>query len=134
MTQGPAVASAPMPDATIRWSNPADPKVAGTIAPLHNYQALGTVQLHPTPKLDINLYVGGEYSARASYQKGASATSVVGYGSPGFANFGCNAEIPSFVAQSTSTSTGVPTGVAGSNGFIPGVLQNCTGDTRNLIE
>jgi hypothetical protein len=121
-------------DATIRWSNPANPRIAGTIAPLHNYQALGTVQLHPTSKLDINLYVGGEYSARASYQKGASATSVVGYGSPGFANWGCNAEIQSFAAQSTSTSTGVPTGVAGSNGFIPGVLQNCTGDTRNLIE
>ena len=29
---------------------------------------------------------------------------------------------------------GVPTGVGGSNGFIPGPLANCTGDTRNLIE
>jgi len=123
-----------LPDATIRWSNPVNPAVAGTIAPLHNYQALGTLQFHPTPKLDINLYVGDEYSARASYAKGASATSVVGYGSPGFANFGCNAEQQSFAAQSTSTSTGVPTGVAGSNGFLPGALQNCTGDTRHLIE
>jgi len=121
-------------DATIRWTNPVNPVLDGTLALLHNYQALGTIQLHPTPKLDINLYVGGEYEARASYAKGASATSVVGYGSPGFANYGCNAEIQSFAAQSTSASTGVPTGVAGSNGFIPGVLQNCTGDTRNLIE
>jgi len=128
-----------LPDSTIRWSfnstsGLTNPALDGTLALLHNYQALGTIQLHPTPKLDINLYVGGEYEARASYKKGSSATSVVGYGSPGFSNYGCNAEIQPFAAQSTSASTGVPTGVAGGNGFIPGALQNCTGDTRNLIE
>ncbi|HXX00132.1 MAG TPA: hypothetical protein VEJ00_02885 [Candidatus Acidoferrales bacterium] len=122
-----------LPDATIRWTTPVNPAVDGTLALLHNYQALGTVQLHPTPKLDINLYVGGEYSARAGYIK-SGATPNVGYGAQGFANWGCSAEIQPFAAQSTSASTGVPTSVAGGNGFIPGALQNCTGDTRNLVE
>jgi hypothetical protein len=106
----------------------------GTLAAIRNFQALGTVQLHPTPKLDINFYVGGEFEARAQYQKTAGGAFNEGYGATGLNNFGCDAEQLPYAAQSTSASTGVPTGVAGSNGFIPGATQNCTGDTRNLIE
>ena len=111
------------------------PNIAdGTLAPIRNFQALGTLQLHPISKLDINFYVGGEYEARTQYQKTVGGAFNEGYGATGLSNFGCNAEILPFAAQSTSASTGIPTGVAGSNGFIPGALQNCTGDTRNLIE
>jgi hypothetical protein len=106
----------------------------GTLAAIRNFQALGTLQLHPTPKLDINFYVGGEFEARAQYQKTLGGAFNEGYGATGLSNFGCDAEQLPFAAQSTSASTGVPTGVAGSNGFIPGTTQNCTGDTRNLIE
>jgi hypothetical protein len=106
----------------------------GTLAVIRNFQALGTLQLHPTPKLDINFYVGGEFEARAQYQKTVGGAFNEGYGATGLSNFGCNAEVLPFAAQSTSASTGIPTGVAGSNGFIPGAAQNCTGDTRNLIE
>jgi hypothetical protein len=106
----------------------------GTLAPIHNYQALGTLQLHPTPKLDINFYAGGEYDARTQYQKAVGGAFNEGYGATGLSNYGCNTEILPFASQSTSTSVGIPTGVAGSNGFIPGALQNCTGDTRNVIE
>src|ERR1700722_9301427 len=106
----------------------------GTLAAIRNFQALGTLQLHPTPKLDINFYVGGEFEARAQYQKTVGGAFNEGYGATGLSNFGCNAEQLPYAAQSTSTSTGIPTGVAGSNGFIPGAAQNCTGDTRNLIE
>src|ERR1700722_6265843 len=106
----------------------------GTLAAIRNFQALGTLQLHPMPKLDINFYVGGEFEARAQYQKTLGGAFNEGYGGTGLSNFGCNIEQLPYAAQSTSASTGVPTGVAGSNGFIPGATQNCTGDTRSLIE
>jgi len=125
--------SAGLADSTIRWTTPVNPALDGTLALIHNYQALGTLQLHPTPKLDINFYAGGEYEARAGYLKSGTLANV-GYGGAGLANYGCTTELLPFTSQSTSVSTGVPTGVAGSNGFIPGVPANCTGDTRNLIE
>jgi hypothetical protein len=115
-----------LPDATVRPN--------GTLAPLRNYQALGTLQFHPTPKLDINLNVGGEYSDRAQYSKPGAAKPNEGYGAIGFANTGCWTETQPITGPSTGSNTGVPTGVGGSTGFIPGPLTNCTGDTRNVIE
>ncbi len=114
-----------LPDATTRPD--------GTLALLRNYQALGTLQLHPTPKLDIYFNVGGEYSSRGQYAKSGS-TPNEGYGALGFNNSGCWTETLPVTGPSTSTNTGVPTGVGGSTGFIPGPLGNCTADTRNLIE
>jgi hypothetical protein len=95
----------------------------GTIALLHNYQALGTIQIHPTPKLDIYLNAGGEYASRAAYLVG---TKGEGYGSPLFSNAGCWTE--------TLPTTTVPAGTTASQGYIPGALGSCTGDTRNLLE
>jgi hypothetical protein len=95
----------------------------GSIALLHNYQALGTIQFHPTPKLDIYLNAGGEYASRAAYMVG---TKGEGYGSPLFNNSGCWTE--------TAPTTTVPAGTTASSGYIPGALANCTGDTRNLLE
>jgi len=120
-------------DTTIRWTASPNPFIDGTLAPIHNYQALGTLQLHPTPKLDINLYAGGEYEARAAYPL-SSGAGKEGYGGPGLNNYGCGTELLPFTGQSSSVSTGIPTSVAGANGFIPSVPANCTGDTRNLIE
>jgi hypothetical protein len=98
----------------------------GTLALIRNYQALGTIEVHPTPKLDVYFNVGGEYNQRTAYLN--SAGKGVGYGSPLFANSGCNTE----TVPGTATST--PNGVGGTNGYIPGALVNCTGDTRNIIE
>lgn len=117
--------SAGLPDATTRPD--------GTLALLRNYQALGTLQLHPTPKLDIYFNVGGEYSSRGQYIK-SGGTPNEGYGALGLNNSGCWTETLPVTGPSTSTNTGVPTGVGGSTGFIPGALSNCTADTRNLIE
>jgi hypothetical protein len=86
-----------------------------TEALIRSYQALGTLELHPTSKLDIYMNVGGEYAARTWYATGA--TTAVGYGSPLFNNSGCYTEPP-----------------AGSGGFTPGTVANCTADTRNIIE
>jgi hypothetical protein len=104
----------------------------GTPVPIHNFQALGTLILHPTPKLDVYMYVGGEFEERTDYT--TLAGKAEGYGSPGLSNTGCWTETLPIAAPSTSTNLGVPTGVGGSTGFIPGALGSCTGDTRNLLE
>ena len=109
--------SAGLSDATIRPD--------GTIALLRNYQSLGTLQFHITPKFDLNLNGGGEYSARAGYIK-SGATPNEGYGAQGLSNAGCYSEV--------SPTTTVPAGTTGSQGYIAGGLANCTGDTRALIE
>jgi hypothetical protein len=103
-------------DATIRPD--------GTIALLRNYQSLGTLQFHLTPKFDVNLNGGGEYSSRAAYA--TLAGKAEGYGNPGLSNAGCYSEV--------LPNTTVPAGTTGSQGYIPGSLANCTSDTRALIE
>jgi hypothetical protein len=109
--------AAGLADATVRPD--------GTLALIRNYQGLGTIELHPTPKLDIYLYGGGEYDARAAYVVGGKGE---GYGSALFSNAGCWSEVLPGAATST------PNSVGGSAGFIPGSLANCTGDTRNIFE
>ncbi len=117
--------SAGLPDSTTRPD--------GTLALLRNYQALGTLQFHPTPKLDIYLNVGGEFTNRAEYTK-SGATPNEGYGALGFSNAGCWTETLPVTGPSTSTNLGVPSGVGGSTGFIPGPLGSCTGDIRRVVE
>jgi hypothetical protein len=104
-------------DATIRPD--------GTIALLREFQTLGTLQFHIGPKLDVYMYGGVEYAARAQYIKSGS-TPNEGYGALGFNNSGCWTE--------TGPTTTTPVGTAGSQGYIPGGLSNCTGDTRALVE
>jgi hypothetical protein len=118
--------TAQLPDSTVRPD--------GTLALLRSYQALGTLEFHPTPKLDIYLNAGGEYASRASYAytnlvtgKGGTA----GYGSPAFRNDGCSIETLPIAAPGGTINT---TSVLGSNGFIPGALSNCAGDARVIIE
>jgi hypothetical protein len=116
----------------------------GTLALIRNYQALGTIQLHPVPKMDIYFNAGVEYEDRAQYFKagagptfggsGTAATENEGYGYVGLNNSGCWTETQPITGPSTGSNTGVPTGVGGSTGFIPGPLANCTGDTRNIVE
>jgi len=95
-----------LPDATVRPD--------GTLALVRAYQALGTLEWHSV-KWDIYTNAGGEYAARTAYLN--SAGKGVGYGSTLFSNAGCSTEMP-----------------PGSNGFTPGALTNCTGDTRNIIQ
>ena len=96
-----------LPDATVHPD--------GTLALLRSYQALGTLEFHH-PKWDIYGNAGAEYASRNWRLN--SAGKPVGYGSALFSNAGCGTE--------TLPSAG--------NGFSPGALANCTGDTRNLIE
>jgi hypothetical protein len=100
-------------------------KADGAIALIKGYQSLATLEWHGK-KLDLYFYTGAEYASRTADfdplgNKGAGTS--VGYGAPGFNNFGCYTET-------------IP-GASGSNttaGFEPGALANCTADTKVLIE
>ncbi|HZS29259.1 MAG TPA: hypothetical protein VFB76_18685 [Candidatus Angelobacter sp.] len=96
-----------LPDSTVRPN--------GTLALLHSYQGLGTIEVH-YPKFDVYFNGGGEYISRWSQLR--TPTTAVGYGSPLFNNSGCSIEA-------------VP---AGGNGFTPGTPSNCNADTRSLEE
>jgi hypothetical protein len=86
----------------------------GTLTPIRSYQALGTLEFHATPKLDIYAYVGGEYDARAQYVDANGKG--VGYGNVLLRNDGCRLEL-------SPTNQNTPTSPA-----------NCQGDIRNIIE
>ncbi|MGA8223385.1 MAG: hypothetical protein WB780_17190 [Candidatus Acidiferrales bacterium] len=101
----------------------------GTLVPIRNYQGMGTIILHPTPKLDLYGYAGGEYDARASYIAVRSVNTGtvaepnivnqnfgVGYGSPLNSNAGCLTE-------------SLPT-----NQNTPAALGSCQQDNRTIIE
>jgi hypothetical protein len=90
----------------------------GTPDLIKNYQGLASLEWHGK-KLDVYLYTGSEYDARTS-DYDLNTNTYVGYGSPHFNNAGCFTEPP--------PSIGV------TNGFNPGSLSKCTGDTRAAIE
>src|SRR5271154_6428990 len=110
--------TAGLPDATARPD--------GTLALIRSYQALGTVEFHATPKLDIYFNVGGEYAGRTTYNSGKT-----GYGNFARRDDGCSVETLPIAAPGAAVNT---TAVLGSNGFIPGALSNCDGDTRAILE
>jgi len=85
----------------------------GTLAPVRSYQSLGTIELNPTPKWNIYMYVGDEYAQRTFYG------STIGYGAPGLNVYGCDLPVET---------------APGSGGFSPTAAANCTADTRNIIE
>jgi hypothetical protein len=100
----------------------------GTLVGLRSYQALGTLEFHATPKLDIYAYVGGEYDGRAAYVDANGHG--VGYGTIGIAapfirNDGCSVEL-SPVNQNTPAGTNTTSGAV--------TPANCQGDIRNIIE
>lgn len=118
--------TAGLPDSTVRPD--------GTLALLRNYQALGTLELHPTPKMDVYMNVGGEYSGRDFFtftNQVTGATGHAGYGSPSIRNDGCSVEPLPVATPGNPPNT---TGVLGSTGFVPGSLSNCAGDARVIIE
>lgn len=64
----------------------------GQLALLHGFSALGTLEFHATPKLDIYANYGGDYVGRRAYVDAAGKGE--GYGSPLFVNTGCTVEPP----------------------------------------
>ena len=88
----------------------------GTLALIRGGQALGTLEFHPSPKLDVYLNAGWEYAFRTAYLN-AAGTGGVGYGSQLFNNSGCNVEATFPTNQNT-----------------PGASGTCNGDVKDVIE
>jgi hypothetical protein len=92
------------------------------------------LELHPSPKLDIYAYAGGEYAARTAYTfvNPANLHIVgVGYGSPLFNNSGCTTEgfpltQPGATAPSPFPPIPTPAG--------PQSAGSCAGDIHHIIE
>ena len=102
--------TASLPDTTVHPD--------GTLALIRNAQALFSLETHPTKKLDLYAYAGGEYAQRTYYR--SPTGTLVGYAPPSATNAGCNTE--------TLPVTG------GTVGYNPGVPANCNGSTRLVME
>ncbi len=98
--------SSSLPDATVHPD--------GTLALLHSYQGLGTLEFH-TKKWDIYFNGGEEYVSRVS-NLNAKGT-LVGYGVQSLNNSGCFLEV-----------------VPGAGGFAPNSAANCASATRSMFE
>jgi hypothetical protein len=105
----------------------------GTLAPIKSYQGLASIELHPTPKLDLDLYGGAEYAQRTVYLStlGSSAGKLIGYAPITSTNAGCNIET---LPANPPTSGLGSIGVAGQFPYSPGTPANCLGATRVVIE
>src|SRR6266852_1543437 len=125
----------------------------GTLAPIHTAHWLGRLDVHPTPKLDIYGYVGGEYASRAAYTgyttiKVTATPAIPGCGDVGqqpCAGGGIQPPYPALTSTSISTSFGgygsplannsgcsTETGPAATG--TPGGGGTCAGDIRYIGE
>jgi hypothetical protein len=87
------------------------------IALIHNFDALGSLTFHATPKLDIYANYGGDYVGRRYFM--TSATKATGYGSYLNVETGCNTEpVPGTTVV----------------GYTPANPANCTADTKDVQE
>jgi TolA-binding protein len=91
----------------------------GQIAPLHNFDALATIEANPTARLNLYANYGGDYIGRRYSGK-------VGYGSPLTNMSGCNTE--------PGPSTPANPGFGGGTGFTPSTPANCGNQTKDVQE
>jgi len=71
--------SSQLADATLRPDE--------TLEPIRNYHGMLSIETHPTPKLDIYAYYGGEYAQRTVYT--TPIGTLIGYGPTNLSNAGC---------------------------------------------
>jgi sugar-specific transcriptional regulator TrmB len=129
----------------------------GTLALIHNFQYLGRVEVHPSPKWDFYGYFGGEYDARVAYTgysqvKITNTPAIPGCGAVGQQPCSVAGTIqPSYPALTTTTvsnsvnnvggygspyanNTGCTVEVPPAGSGAPGTGGTCAGDTRYLFE
>jgi hypothetical protein len=96
----------------------------GSLEPLRGGSALFSLELNPTPKLNVYAYYGGDYAERALYSAViAGKPTLIGYGRPTNATTGCGIEVAPAAAAGNSilaTATSSP--------------ANCAPDTRMIQE
>lgn len=88
-------------------------KPDGSFEPIRGGSALGTIEFHATPKLDIYTNYGADYDERVLYNAGQ-----LGYGRTGLSSTGCTTEVAP---------------AAGGSTFAAGPA-NCSPDTRAVQE
>jgi hypothetical protein len=105
--------SSQLADATLRPDE--------TLEPIRNYHGLFSFIVHPTKKLELFSYYGGEYAQRTVYTTGEGAQ--IGYGPRNLNDSGCyNLPVP----------TSPVLGSGGGSGSISAV--NCASPTRYIQE
>jgi hypothetical protein len=87
--------TAQLPDATL--------SPTGKVEPLSEYSVLGGFVAHPTPKLDVYAYGGAEGVAQKSYDQNGV---LAGYGNPNVNLVGCEIELGSCAANTSSIVEG----------------------------
>ncbi len=92
---------------------------------LHNFSALGFLEVNPTPRLNVNFYYGGDYDGRRVFNDG---TGTEGYGSNLLATSGCGTEPAPGSTVGGSASTGTV------NGFSPASVGSCGVNTKDVQE
>jgi hypothetical protein len=105
--------SAQLADATLRPDE--------TLEPIRNYHGLLSIETHPTPKLDVFAYYGGEYAQRTVYT--SLLGGLIGYGPNNLVDTGC---------YNASAGPSSAVGNAGSGGSIS--ATSCASPTRYIQE
>ena len=89
-----------------------------TLEPIRNYHGLFSLETHPTKKLDVFGYYGGEYAQRTVYTTPQGA--LIGYGPRNLSNAGC---------YNLPTNSGNGSGTAGTIS-----ASTCASPTRYIQE
>jgi hypothetical protein len=105
--------SSQLADATLRPDE--------TLEPIRNYHGLFSFVLHPTKKLDLYTYYGGEYAQRTVYTTGTGG--LIGYGPRNLSDAGCYNE---------PVATSPVLGSGGGSGSI--TAATCSSPTRYIQE
>jgi len=100
----------------------------GSLELLAGGSALGSLEWHALPHLDLYAYYGGEYVKRAYYNVTGQTTSsgqaiLAGYGAPTNNVSGCHVEVAPVASANN-----------GNNGYVAGNATNCAADNRNTQE
>jgi hypothetical protein len=92
----------------------------GQLALIHGFSALGTLEYHATPRLEVYGYYGGDEDFRRYFFTNAAQTKAEGYGS--------------YLAGQSGCFTEPAPGATPTAGFSPGSQGSCTANTRAIEE
>ncbi len=101
----------------------------GSLAPLHGFSALSTVEANPTKRLNLYFNYGGDYINREYWLTSSSA--AVGYGIPGKIN---GVSISGAPVMSGCFAEALPSGTNTAEGMNPSAPANCKGNTKDVQE
>jgi len=124
----------------------------GTLSPIHTAHFLGKLEFHPTPKVDIYAYYGGEYADRVAYSRYTTIKITTTPAIPACIPPACAVPQPAYPAVTTTTiskGTGgygaknfnnsscsiepAPANTGPSGSGFPG-SGSCAGDIRYIAE